>query len=193
MNFPINASLALVSSLFVACSSPTVKSTWKNPDHRGGGLTNIVVLMLDDLTEPIAMENEFRKVLDARGVVAVTGKSLGLHPSLKLDSAIVTQARRAGAQALLVGHELGRETRDVTWSQTTRPGGPIAEEWSASMFTLGQDKLALQFDVYLLQRSDRLWSSVTQIRIREDADPASRLSSCAKVIVNRMKTDGIIR
>jgi len=180
------------SFLLVGCSSPSIKSSWKNAAPRAAWLTNIAVVMLDDLTEPIAMENEFRKVLDARGVVAVTGKALGFHPLLKLDPAILTQARQTGVQALLVGSELGRETRDVTWSQSARVKASPGEQ-SASMFTLGQDKLALQFDVYLLDTGERLWSSVTQIRLQEDADHAARLSSCAKVVINRLKADRIIQ
>ncbi|HTL57745.1 MAG TPA: hypothetical protein VL361_18810 [Candidatus Limnocylindrales bacterium] len=208
MNLQSLAACAL-AVLTCSCAATSVKTTWKSPEYRGGPLTNIAVLTIDERNLlRKGFENRLARELKKTGVsVVLTHELLSLSEINQDKRAAAERFRAAGAQAIAILRlaSLNSQYRE------SRPGGERYAEtitgfetgywynyYSVAYTDMGvtygnlKQQVNLETRLYDLTTAKGLWGGLTQTVVSETMDRVAEMDPIVEKIVAAMRKDGMV-
>lgn len=201
--------LCALAAMLSACATSSVKKTWKSPACPGPVGKIAVLAIADRGSVRQAFENRFVDQLAEKGSAAVTTFDLLSLSQIKQDKrAAADRLNGSGAEALLILRPIDRTSsyREV------RPGG---ERWAPVVadsdpmgwygyYSVGFMDLSptygsltewvfLETVLYDLKTEQRLWSGLTQTKLKEETDRVAEMDPLVSRILAAMRKDGVIR
>ncbi len=198
-----------IAALLCSCTGTSLKKTWKSPDYRGGPITKLAVLTIDERRDlRIGFENRLAQQIQKNGASAITTFDLFSLPEVNRDKAAAAERlRSAGAEALVL-----LRLMDVnTAYRESRPGaeryaetitgfemGPWYDYFSVAYADMSptygnlKQKIYLETSVYDLKTAKRLWSGLTETVVTDTMDRIAEMDPIVAKAVAAMRTDGII-
>ena len=182
-----------------ACSTTQVKDSWKDPAFSGPPVKKVMVIGVSksDANRRI-FEDGFSRALQAASVSAVPAypelPESGAIPGDRLAAAV----KQTGSDAVLVTRVL-RVTRKVDVSPGyAAPGfygrgyrGYYGGAWAAMPPDVDvYDVLTLETTLWNIATDKPLWSGTTELN--EPKSVAAATDELAKVLIAKMKADGVI-
>lgn len=188
----IAATLALA-----ACSSTSVKDTWKDPQHSGAFKKVMVVGVSKSAANRRVFEDGFTKALQAAGTTGVV--SYNALPSMddSINDKVGAEAAKAGADAVLVTRVL-RTRRDVNVSPgMAAPGfygrgyrGWYGGAWAMAPDVHTYDVLTVESTLWNMKVDKPAWSGTYEVT--EPGSVQKATEDIAKALITKMKADGVI-
>lgn len=197
------AAIVLLATL-VSCSSSTkLTSVWMDTDYRGGYLKSVMVLGVSaDRETRQLFEDRFVRRLEDNGVMAFSSAAV-IPPGEELNSQyIVAEAKKHGANAILVTHLTGIEEKPVYHPPMAYasahpyynrfPGyyrGVYGNVHSPGYYTIHTD-VKLETNVYDVKTEDLIWSAASKTFNPDSAKELSR--SLSKQVLKNMRLHGLV-
>lgn len=192
--------LAVVMGLF-ACSSFDLTNVWRSPEFSGPPMRKVLVVGLSpsDATRRI-FEDGFAHALQAAGVGAVSSygqlPEQGKIPDEKLK-AVLAQAK---ADSVMITRLTRVEQKADVIAPITPPMGGYYRGgfygWYGSAWTgvptnvVAYNVLTIETTLWDMRNEAVIWSGVTETL--QPTDVAKATNDMAKVLIERMKKDGVI-
>jgi len=202
--------VAAVGALLAACASTSVKTSWKSPDHPGGPVKKVAVLVVDDrgLVRQ-GMENRVGNQLHKQGQgVMTTFNLLPLSEIQQNKDAAAGRLRQAGADSVLIVRLVDRASYQGQVRASPAlfyPGEPgyAGQTWydyysvaylgMGVSWTSSRDYLTLDSSLFDLNSGARLWSCTTESVVKENSDRLEVADAFADKLVARLRESGLVR
>lgn len=168
--------LLMLSALFTACSSTTLKSGWRDPEFQEKIRKVYVVGVTKVDIDRYQFEDTVSQELQAHGVTAIPSyKDLAFPIELE-EQAIAERSLAIGADSVLMAHVLGKHNRryEANYPQAT------AAEYQIT---------TLEAILYDARTGKPLWSAQTETIL--DRRIEFLLSDFAKAVVRDMQKQGL--
>jgi hypothetical protein len=189
---------AIAVFLLAACSTTQVKDSWKDPAFTGPPVKKVMVIGVSksDANRRI-FEDGFSRAMQAAGVNAVPA-----YPSLPESGAISNErimaaVRQAGVDAVLVTQVLRVKRNVDVMPGYAGPGfygrgfrGYYGGAWAATPDVNVYDVMTIESTLWNISTDKPLWSGTTEMD--EPKSVAAATDELAKVLVTKMKGDGVI-
>jgi hypothetical protein len=206
--FPLAiAALTLGLCGCASTSSSSVKQVSKDPAYTGGPPQKVAVLAVEEREQyRAAVESHFNVQLNQHGQSAfVTYDQLSL-PEIKADKpAAAAKLREGGADALLLvrlvnasssSHEV--RAREGYFAPTIS-GSDWIGWYDVAFMDMGtvwggtDREVCLESSLFELKTGKRLWSGLTQTKMKEEADRIAELSRLVGKVLAAARKDGVVR
>jgi hypothetical protein len=183
--------------LAAACTSVSVKDTWKDPTYAGGPHKKLLVVgaMKSDSNRRV-FEDGFSRALGAAGSAGVASYPT-LRTVVNVTSAQLADAmKQAGADAVLVTRVL-RVRREVDVTPGYARGGFYGggyRGWYGGVAMAPDvdvyDVLTVESTLWNVAADKPLWSGTSEVT--EPKAVSAATEDLAKALIGKMKADGII-
>jgi hypothetical protein len=162
--------------LFIACASTKFPVIWKDETYQGPPKKILVISAFPNPVNRRLFEDELVKALKDHGIDAVMSYNVMPNPVVSDESAIAAQAKRVGADTVLINKPLG--------SRTTESGGHGTAYY--------QDLyISTQTDIYDMKSNRLVLSASAETWIRQDTPYSSRIHSYVKDLVDKLSQQGL--
>jgi hypothetical protein len=202
--------MAAAAVLLCSCAATSVKTTWKAPDYAGGPARKVAVLAVEERgMYRQALENRFVNQLKAKGQEALVTHELLSLPSIKEDKkAAAASVKQAGADCILIMHLVDRTTYDREVRATSADYVPVTtgmdsygwyDYYSLAFMDMGavwhslEQNIFLDTGLYDLGTGKRLWSCLTETRLREEMDKLEVADALVAKVLAAARKDGVVR
>lgn len=205
---PLRACLRLVLStalalLLAACAStPKLTASWRDPQFTGPAPAKLLVLGISrsDVHRRV-FEDGFAGALRAAGVGGVPAYTELPEQGVIPDERIQAAVKKTGAEAVLTARviRVDRQVEVRPGMPPPMPYGPYGRGfhgWYGSAWTMSQPDI-VQYDVVTIEstlwdmRSNKLvWSGTSETT--QTSDVAKLTEGLSKVLIAKMKTDGVL-
>jgi hypothetical protein len=201
---------AIAAMVLCSCASISTKSTWKSSDFKGGPVQKVAVLAVAErATVRTALENRFANQLKKDSQPAVTTlQMLSLLEIKENKEAAAARLREAGADSVLITRLTSKSTYDSQPRQAPNAyysiiTGSPSEGWhtyyTSAYSNVGaprsdsRDYYLLDTSLFDLDTGKRLWSCITETKVRENADKLEIADALVARVVELMRKDGMVR
>ncbi|MDM0043612.1 hypothetical protein QTH91_03880 [Variovorax dokdonensis] len=191
------AALLLVAAGLAACASFSLTNVWRSPDFKGPPVAKVLVVgVSSNETSRRIFEDGFAKALQASGVAAATSYGL-LQESGKVSKERLQAAiRQSGAEGVLITR-LVRVDKQVDVMAPPMPMGFrggyygwYGSAWAAPAMVDTYNVVSFETTLWDEKRESVIWSGTTEAI--ESSNVAKASADMAKVLIERMKKDGVI-
>jgi hypothetical protein len=195
------ALVIVVGAILSACSTFDLTNSWRSPDFKGPAMRNVLVIGLSpsDATRRI-FEDGFAQALKGAGVAATSSYGAlpdhGKIPDDKLKAAVA----QAKADSVLITRLMRVEQRaDVVQPVAPPVGGYYRTGfygWYGSAWAgvpanvVSYNVLTLETTLWDMRNETIIWSGTTEAI--QPSDIAKATADMAKVLIEKMKKDGVI-
>ena len=195
----ITAAVLCGSAMLAACSSFSLSNVWRAPDFKGPAMRNVLVLGISnsDATRRI-FEDGFAQALKASGVAASAAYSVLPEPGKISDDRLKSAVTQAKADSVLITRLTRVEQRADVVQPVVPAGyyrggfyGWYGSAWAgvpASVNTY--NVLTIETTLWDMRNETVIWSGNTEAI--QPSDVAKATQDMAKVLIERMKKDGVI-
>jgi hypothetical protein len=206
---------AVVTALCLSgCASSSVKKTWTAPDCAGGPVQKIAVIAVEERgMVRKGFENRFVRDLSARGQAAVVTHDLLALPEIKADKEAATRTfSGTGADSVFIIRLVDQTSYsrqveahpEVYVPVTTGFGTDYGYYGWYNCYTVAfmnmgaswgntKQQIYLDSSLYDLKSGKRLWSTLTETTIKEDADRLVEADKLVAKVVASLQKAGLVR
>ena len=194
----VAASFGALVTLVAACSSTTLRDSWRDPQFAGPPLRSVLVIgVARSQHHRRIFEDGFAQALRSQDIAGTASYPL-LPEEGALGNARIKQAvAQTGADALLVTRVL-RITRNVTVTPGyVAPGyamgfyGWYATTWTAVPPSVDQSEvLTIESTLWDMRQEKAVWSGTSEST--EPRDVSVLTGELARVLIARMKDDKVL-
>ncbi|MBC8003329.1 MAG: hypothetical protein H7X97_12150 [Opitutaceae bacterium] len=197
----------------LGCASPnSIVKTWKTPTPPTGPVQKVAVVGVDDRAlVREGFENRFVRTLRAQSQEAMTTYNLLSLAEINADKkAAKTRLGGAGADAVLIIQLTDRLTNDrevgprpAINAENLLTGATDMDGWeiyySGAYIKMGTTwsrdatTLYLNSGLHDLKTGRLLWSAVTKTVVKDNVDRLVLEDALVALVVNAMRTDGMVR
>ena len=191
--------LALLAGVTSACSTASLKDSWKEPQFTSGPLKNVLVLGIarNQATRKV-FEDSFAQALKARGTPATASypalPEAGVIPRDRIQQAMV----QSGSDSVLVTRVLRVQRAVLVTPGRGAPDyyrddfqGWYAQTWATEPPPIEQyDILTLESTLWEMRGGRVVWRGTSETTAR--GDTAAVTGELANLLIARMKADGVI-
>jgi hypothetical protein len=162
--------------LFLACASTKFPIIWKDETYLGHPKKILVINSFPNPVNRRLFEDELVKTLKDRGIDAVASYPVMPNPLVSNETAIAAQAKKAGADSVLINRPLGTRTAE---------SGGHGNVYYEDLF------ISTQTDVYDMKSNRLILSVSAETWIRQDTPYSSRIHSYIKDLVDMLSQEGL--
>ena len=200
----IHATLAAIVLGFLACSSTTFDSTWRNPEARTLQLTGkkvVGIFVNKNMAMRRAAEDALAREITAHGAQGVPGYTVLADDEIRDQARVKAKLESLGFSGAVVMRIAGKETQ-VNYSPGTMYASPYYRTWGGywgygwgAAYSPGYmtvDKIVkIETLVYSLDQDKLVWAGVSRTVDPTQVDPF--ITEVAKEAGNQMEKDGLLR
>jgi hypothetical protein len=192
---------ALSVCLFAACSSTTLRGSWKDEQYTGGPLSKLLVIGVAQNTQNQRnFEDEFVKRLEERGTAALASyRIFGAEARLERE-VVENKVRDSDISAVLVTKLVGSKIETVHHPATTsvnRSGGwhgYYSGSWDVThrpASTEQYEVLSLESNLFDSQTSKLIWSASFETVV--ERTPQELIKSFVDVALKSLVEEQLVR
>jgi len=192
------ATVLLLGLGLAACSSFTLDNVWRAPDFSGPPARKVLVVGVSQSeSNRRIFEDGFAQALQASGVVPVTSYGPMPEPGKVSNERLKAAVAQSGVDAVVLTR-LVRVDKQVSVMQPAVPMGYrggyygwYGAAWAAGPAMVDTyNVVSFETTLWDVKREAVIWSGVTEAI--ESTNVAKSTAAMAKVLIDRMKKDGVI-
>lgn len=201
---------AMTAALLTSCSTTSVKTTWKAPDHKGGPVQKVALLAVEErgLVRG-GFENRFVNQLTKQGQAAFATYEMLSLPDIKANKEGAAAAlRQAGADSVLILRLMDTTTRFAEVRQSGEAYAPVTTGFGTDgwynyytvaltdMTTLRgstRQNVILETSLFDLATGKRLWTCITDTLVKDGVDKLEVADAFVAKAVAALRKEGLVR